>query len=109
MDEPIEEKDKDIVTKSADFAAGYYIIPIFTVVVIAATYFAFFTKAAEDSFYYSGMRDRAKQDGASDVGVDFRSFDNGAVDAVKKLQESKNQPPAVPNEKAPEPSVMGGS
>mmetsp|Transcript_97018 Transcript_97018/g.313284 ORF Transcript_97018/g.313284 Transcript_97018/m.313284 type:complete len:201 (+) Transcript_97018:54-656(+) len=91
-DEPakIEEpKEETWFDKAGDGASSIAAVAIFTIVIVGVTFYTFFTRQAEDNFYYSGMRDRASRFGAEEVGVDFREFDNGTVRSLQKAQGEK--------------------
>mmetsp|Transcript_16756 Transcript_16756/g.46098 ORF Transcript_16756/g.46098 Transcript_16756/m.46098 type:complete len:200 (-) Transcript_16756:76-675(-) len=95
---PEKPKEETFLDKAGDGAASLGAVAVFTAVLVAVTFYVFFTKQGEESFYYSGMRDRTERFGPEDVGLDFREFDNGATEGTKALEAASSPPPSVPNE-----------
>eukprot|EP00931_Biecheleriopsis_adriatica_P007644 TRINITY_DN108909_c0_g1_i1.p2 TRINITY_DN108909_c0_g1~~TRINITY_DN108909_c0_g1_i1.p2 ORF type:complete len:224 (+),score=66.03 TRINITY_DN108909_c0_g1_i1:68-673(+) len=87
-DIPTEETEKDLGMKLGDFSTGRLVVPLFTIAVVAFTYFSFFTKDAEDKYYYSAMGERAKLS-MDEPGVDFRAFDVSTVNELKKEKDKQ--------------------
>uniref|UniRef100_A0A7S2MQN5 Uncharacterized protein n=1 Tax=Alexandrium andersonii TaxID=327968 RepID=A0A7S2MQN5_9DINO len=92
-----EPKEETIVDKVGDGAASLGAVAIFTAIFFGITFYVYFTKQAEESFYYSGMRDRTSRFGPEEAGVDFREFDSTATKGTKDLQAAK-EAQSVPNE-----------
>lgn len=89
---PEEPREETILDQAGDNAAGFGAVLLFTIFTGAISYYTFFTKEAEDAFYYSGMRDRTNRFGDGDsTGMDFRDFDSSTVKTTKELQ-AQNAP-----------------
>lgn len=90
--QPKEEKPKvkDTWEKTGDAMGSLSILGVFTVLTVIVTGYTFFTKQAEEAFYYSTMADRAGRFGPEESEgagtLDFRSFDSKTVDKAVKNQ-----------------------
>mmetsp|Transcript_56815 Transcript_56815/g.176730 ORF Transcript_56815/g.176730 Transcript_56815/m.176730 type:complete len:202 (+) Transcript_56815:54-659(+) len=93
-----EPQEETVIDKLGDGAASLGAVAVFTAILLGVTFFVFFTKQAEENFYYSGMRDRTSRFGPEEVGMDFREFDSTATEGFKTLQDKK-EVQSVPNEK----------
>jgi len=98
-DKENEVKEPDTWEKFGNSTAGLGALGVFTIVVGSLTYYTFFTKQAEDAFYYSAMKDRAGRYGDEDEGMDFRNLGSDVIADIKKGQAAQ-----VPNQTAPEPT-----
>jgi len=93
---PEEPEEETIFSILGDQAAGYGAVAVLTAVIGFGTYYTFFTKEAEEKFYYSAQRDRAMQQVSQD-GFDFRDLDVTTTrDLVEKARaRAADSPPPV--------------
>mmetsp|Transcript_22842 Transcript_22842/g.52909 ORF Transcript_22842/g.52909 Transcript_22842/m.52909 type:complete len:186 (+) Transcript_22842:84-641(+) len=77
---PTEETEPSDLQKVGDFISGPFILPFVTAVVAGLTYYAFFTKEAENAFYYSAVNPIAEKQ--AEGGFDFRALKPGAVEEI---------------------------
>mmetsp|Transcript_74901 Transcript_74901/g.173637 ORF Transcript_74901/g.173637 Transcript_74901/m.173637 type:complete len:199 (-) Transcript_74901:67-663(-) len=105
---PDKPKEKTIIDKAGDSAASLGAVAVFTVVIIGVTFYVFFTKQAEESFYFSGVRDRVGRYSAEEVGVDFRGFTSDQIESARALKQAieaeMGKEEAPPPEAEPTPS-----
>eukprot|EP00419_Tripos_fusus_P023949 CAMPEP_0172717060 /NCGR_PEP_ID=MMETSP1074-20121228/70206_1 /TAXON_ID=2916 /ORGANISM="Ceratium fusus, Strain PA161109" /LENGTH=189 /DNA_ID=CAMNT_0013541899 /DNA_START=57 /DNA_END=626 /DNA_ORIENTATION=+ len=80
------DKEETMSEKLLNIASNGLVIVISTIFVFAATYYVFFTKQAEESYYYGAIKDRTQRFGGEEQGVDFREF---SPDMTRQLQEKQ--------------------
>mmetsp|Transcript_5191 Transcript_5191/g.14063 ORF Transcript_5191/g.14063 Transcript_5191/m.14063 type:complete len:173 (-) Transcript_5191:59-577(-) len=86
MSAPTEPREETVLDKAGDSAAGFGAVFLFTAALAGISYYVFFTKAAEDAFYYSGMRDRSARDQEMTGNMDFRDFDSNMTSELRSQQ-----------------------
>eukprot|EP00913_Durusdinium_trenchii_P009926 g9317.t1 len=57
-----------------DFISGPFVLPLVALVVGYITYYVFFTKEAENAFYYSSVNEKAFVSTQGEAGFDFRAL-----------------------------------
>eukprot|EP00446_Apocalathium_sp_SHHI-4_P042939 CAMPEP_0177330658 /NCGR_PEP_ID=MMETSP0368-20130122/20641_1 /TAXON_ID=447022 ORGANISM="Scrippsiella hangoei-like, Strain SHHI-4" /NCGR_SAMPLE_ID=MMETSP0368 /ASSEMBLY_ACC=CAM_ASM_000363 /LENGTH=194 /DNA_ID=CAMNT_0018791001 /DNA_START=51 /DNA_END=633 /DNA_ORIENTATION=- len=83
LEKPIEP---DIIEQAGNQASSFAVLPIALLVFGLVTYNTFFTKEAEDRYYYSAQRERLANRKTEEAGLDFRDFDSSLV---QDLQEKR--------------------
>eukprot|EP00439_Symbiodinium_sp_Y106_P044628 s3772_g5.t1 len=76
---PTDETEPDDLQQVGDFVSGPFILPFVTAIVAAFTYYAFFTKEAENAFYYSAVNQVAAVK-SDEPGFDFRALKPDVVE-----------------------------
>ncbi|CAJ1410627.1 unnamed protein product [Effrenium voratum] len=93
---PTEETEPGAFRQVGDFISGPFILPFVTILVAYLGYYCFFTKEAENAFYYSAVNEKAMlSSGEEDSGFDFRALNPDMVSEIRQAIEAQQKEEAL--------------